>query len=523
MKRNNAQISLRPLALAAVLVLPMLAQANTSTGNTAALPDYGSAPTGFYQIVEHNGEVFAAFGGTLENYMTDPVIQPAGTVFGAVFVFDAKTLALKQEIPLQAIGGALALNPAKNQLIVGHTHNHAISTIDLKTRKANYHVLDTQLAGNDYRMRYVATDSAGDVFVSAFDWHVPFRHTVFKFDSNGQRMPDFKMPALDDFSIPLSVTRRFSTSGQEQVLFGNSTIRLANSKTGEIEYTATKPVGGDAAAQVNLYNYIDGPNGSLIATNAPGFMDGNQGDYNLYLFQKGNEDQAQKLFTAATALEAIYNPKAGQLYATSYGNQVLSVIALDDKMSLDGARFENIRFQDGIPSNITMRQSEAGTELFVTLRASVNQIAKVSIAPQVHGIDGIRKPGACSVSVWDLEKRGTQAPVPCEFVDIEQQFKDNLEGAKSFAAAVPGQLEEAEKALKTSHADLEQARKALAAKPADAELKTAHDVASFTVLMSDFMLEATRRTGRNAAHVVQGAQRFLAQWQKQQASTKSGD
>lgn len=485
------------------------APASPAQVDQPAVPDYGAAPSGFYQIVSHGGEVFAAFGGTLENFMLDPVTQPAGTVPGAVFVFDADTLALKQEIPLQAIGGALALNPAKNQLIVGHTHNHAISTVDLNTRRARYHVLDTRHDGTDYRMRYVATDSAGDVYVSAFDWRVPFRHAVFKFDADGRAVSDFRVQSFEGFAIPLSITRQFSGDGREQVLWGSPTLRLANTRSGAIEYTAATPLRGGPDEQTNLYNYVPGPGNTLIATNAPHFMDGNQGDYNLYLFEKGQEHRPQKRFTAATALEALYNPDAGQLYASSYGNQLLSIVALDEQTPLDRARFENLRFKAGIPSNIAMRRTAQGTELFVTLRTSANRVAKVRIDSAVKGIEGLRAPGACQVLVWDLDARSVSGPEACDFVDVEAQLRDNLAGAKAFAEKAPQQLAEAEKALQDSQAALAEAERASRAQPDDVAARQGLHMAQFTVTMNAFMLDVTRRAGQAADHVVNGAQGFL--------------
>lgn len=527
MKKYRKTLVWAPLAIASVAFLsaPVMAkeirpvQAAEQRGAVTAAPtpaNYGDAPVGFYQIVQDQGKVYVAFGGTLENYMTNPVKQPEGTVPGAVFVFDAQTLDLKEEIPLEAIAGALALNAKTQQLFVGHTYNHALSTIDLRTHAASHHVLDTHLAGREFRIRYLASDDAGDVYVSAFDWNDPFQHAIFKYSASGERDAKFTSTAYDGLAIPVSITSRLNANGHPQVLFGGSTLRLANAQTGALEYVSAKTVQGSANAQVNLYNYIDGPRGSLIATNAPNFMDGNQGDHNLYLFEKGREDQAQTLFTAATALEVIYNPKAEQLYASSYGNQLLSIVALPEAAGLESARFENIRFAQGIPSNLAVRERVDGTDIFVTLRTTANQVAKVSIAGQVKGIEGLRAQGACTVTVWDLSTRTVQAPQPCDFVDVAQQLKENLESAQKFAQNAPAQVAQAQAAEQASEAAFAQAQAAFAQHPLDAAVRSERDQAKFAHQLAVFMLVHARKSASQAQHVAQGAQAFLTQWQNQQ-------
>lgn len=500
--RPRHAVAMASAGLAAVLAAP--------AAGAATLPDYGSAPTGFYQLVLQDDRVFAAFGGTLEDPMANPVTHPAGTTPGAVFVLDADTLALRQEIPLHSIGGALALNPARRQLVVGHTHTHAISTVDLQTWQTRYHVLDTRLDGADYRMRYVATDSQGDIYVSAFDWRVPFRHAIFKFDNQGRRDPVFRSLPFDDFSISLLVTPLFSAEGREQILFGSAIIRLADAQTGDIAYVSPDPVRSNPDEQVNFYRFTPGPGGdTILATNHPHWMDGNQGDDNLYLFEKGREHAPQRLFTASTALEAAHDPAAGRLYATSYHDRLLSIVALPDGHALDQAEFENLRFAGGTPNGLAMRRTAHGTELFVTLRDGSHQIARVTIAPSVRGIDGLRAPGACTVQAWDLARRDVTPPAPCQFVDIDQQLRDNLAGAEAFAAAIPGQVASARVALQQAEAQLAQARQASAAAPQDAHAAAAAERAAFHAAMHAFMHEAFTRSARGAAHAVAGARRKL--------------
>lgn len=498
--------SLSLLAIAMGCAAPL--QANTAT------PDYGPSPAGFYQILEHRGELFAAFGGTLENYMLDPVTYPAGTTPGAVFIFDAGSLRLKQEIPLQSIGGALTLDKAGNRLLIGHTHDHAFTAMDLDTRETRHHVLDTRVdEAHHYRIRYLATDSDGGIYVSAFDWHLPLKHTVLKFRPDGTRDASFQPQAFEGFSIPLTVTQQFNPAGNTQVLFGSPRPRLVNSATGALEYEAASPIRRDAAEQTNLYNYVAGPGNTVIATNAPHFMDGNQGDYNLYQFELGKEQEPERLFTAATALEAIYNPDAGQLYATSFGNRLLSIVALDEHTPLGASRFENIRLPGGTPSNIAMRRTAHGTELFITLRLSANQVARIQLAGNVKGIEGLRAPGACLVTVWDLQQRSAGEPLPCEFMDIVQQFQENLAAAQAFAHDSERKQDEAEQALAASQAGVQQARLQLQAAPDDPALKKAAQMAEFQLAMNAFILDILQRAGSNAPHVVQGARQFLEQLQ----------
>lgn len=162
-----------------------------------------------------------------------------------------------------------------------------------------------------------------------------------------------------------------------------------------------------------------------------------------------------------------------------------------------------------------MRRSDAGTDLFVTLRMPAIQIARVRIAPDVKGIDGIRTPGACSVTIWNFESRDTLAPVPCDFVDIEQQFKDNLQSAQAFAQSAPQKLKEAEEAAAASRKALADAQTELAAKPDDAERKKALETARYAAQINDFMLIATSRSAASAERAVTGARQFLLDYQEQ--------
>lgn len=511
---TSPKFSARALAIAVTLAASTVASAETAR--------YGDVPRGFYQIVAHGDEVFAALAGTIEDSMADPVTYPPGTRPGAVLVFDAATLQLKQEIPLQADAGALALNLAKNQLVVGHTHHHAVSTIDLDTRQTRYHELDTRHGDAFYRVRYVTADAQGDLYVSAYDWRSPFQSAVFKFGPSGQKAPGFAVQPFDGFSLPVFITSRFSTDGQPQLLHGSAQVRAADLQTGAVEYQSASPIRSTGQEAVSFYNYIEGPGNTIIATNNFSWFDGSQGDPNLYLFERGKENQPQSLFTANTALEAIYHPQASQLYATSFGSyfngkgaQVLSIIGIDGSQPFGQSRFENIPFDNAVPNSLAMRRSDAGTDLFVTLRMPAIQIARVRIAPDVKGIDGIRAPGACNVTIWDFENRDTLAPVPCDFVDIEQQFKDNLQSAHAFAQSAPQKLKEAEEAATASRKALADAQTELAAKPDDAERKKAWETARYAAQINDFMLIATSRSAASAERAVTGARQFLLDYQEQ--------
>ena len=72
-------------ALAIAITLAASAAASAPTTH------YGDAPRGFYQIVAHGDEVFAAFAGTIEDYMAGTVSYPKGASPCGEFVFDASS------------------------------------------------------------------------------------------------------------------------------------------------------------------------------------------------------------------------------------------------------------------------------------------------------------------------------------------------------------------------------------------------------------------------------------------------
>ena len=115
---------------------------------------------GFYQMHEHDGTLYAAFGGKMTRNVTP----------GALVALDADTLALKNTIKLPFATHALALSQDGKRAIATHTYVNAFSLVNLADGKITCRKADTDVKGQKYRGRYVVLEDRKSTRLNSSHW-----------------------------------------------------------------------------------------------------------------------------------------------------------------------------------------------------------------------------------------------------------------------------------------------------------------------------------------------------------------
>ena len=360
--------------------------------------------SGFYQMQTHGNTLYAAFGGA----------STRGITPGALVALNARTLAFQKIIPLPFASHAMALDREGKRAVVTHTRVNAFSLVDLATGQSTCRKPNTAIRGDAYQGRYVQMDEQGFFYINynSFSARVP-KGYVMKYTPRGDHAAGFAVRATERADLVIPLLYR-----QGALLTGTHAVRSVNSQTGAV--SRLSPVFGST----NFYNYASGPGNQLIASN--------------YYSAAARPNLAQvdlatgarnDLFTGSGTVEVAYGAAGGQVFSTNYDSHTLTVAALPEKGTLSPERFVNIRFQDS-PSNLHVRQTAQGTDIYVTTKVWGPDNAKrgallhkVHLDAAVKGIEGIRKPGACSIITFNMVDRAVSPPVACDLLDPKGTLK----------------------------------------------------------------------------------------------------
>lgn len=359
--------------------------------------------SGFYQLQEHAGTLYATFGGKMV-----PGVTP-----GALVALDADSLSFKRAIPLPFAAHALDISKDGQHAVVTHTHVNAFSLIDLASGTSRCRKADTAVEGKSYRGRYVRMDDDGNFYINynVFDTR-QYPGYIMKYTSAGEHAPGFSLHSVGVGSvIPLQLW-------QGQLLTGSHQLVSVNPDTGAV----TPETSIDDT--VNVYNYTPGPGKQLLANTF-----NVSAQPNLLLIDPATGSRSS-LLTGSGSVEIGYSPESGQVFSTNYESRTVTVAALPaTSAAFTPGQFLNIAFQDA-PSNLHVRHNSKGTDIYLTTKnwESANAtrgalLHRVHIAPDVQGISGLSRPGACVVSTFDMTHRTVSDPVPCQLLDTSATWK----------------------------------------------------------------------------------------------------
>ena len=172
---------------------------------------------GFYQMHEHDGTLYAAFGGKMTKNVTP----------GALVALDADTLALKNTIKLPFATHALALSQDGKRAIATHTYVNAFSLVNLADGKITCRKADTDVKGQKYRGRYVVLDEAGNFYIN-YNTFAPGKPPSYlmKYTPEGEHAPGFAVQSIGNgLVIPLAYL-------DGRVLTGTHDVTAVDPKTG---------------------------------------------------------------------------------------------------------------------------------------------------------------------------------------------------------------------------------------------------------------------------------------------------
>ena len=382
------------------------AKADKPKGDKDKNPQY---VWGFYQMHEHDGTLYAAFGGKMTKNVTP----------GALVALDADTLALKNTIKLPFATHALALSQDGKRAIATHTYVNAFSLVNLADGKITCRKADTDVKGQKYRGRYVVLDEAGNFYIN-YNTFAPGKPPSYlmKYTPEGEHAPGFAVQSIGNgLVIPLAYL-------DGQVLTGTHSVTAVDPKTG-----APTPLTGMDEG-LNVYNYVAGPGKQLLAS-----VYGVGALPNLLLIDPATGARSS-LLTGSGTVEVGYSPESGQVFSTNYESRTLTVASLPTQATgFVPGQFVNIAFQDS-PSNLHVRHTANGTDVYLTTKdweggnaTRGARLHRVHIAPSVQGIDGLDKPDACTVTTFDMRDRSVSSPVACKLLDPKATWKVEYERA----------------------------------------------------------------------------------------------
>lgn len=362
--------------------------------------------SGFYQLTEKHGKLYAAFGGG----------SGAGLTPGMLVLLDADTLRFDKAVALPFQGHALSVDSSGKKAVVAHTYQNAFSQVDISSGKVACFKPDTQHGGVEYQGRYAVLADDGS-------FHISYRapddtsSVVMKYRADGQHDASFGVHVIEN-GLSFALYRR-----NGHLLTGAKGLKAVDADTGAVKYLTTE------TDQFNIYNYTAGPADLLLGASY-GFVP--NGRPNLALFDP-RTNSTHAIYTGLGTVEAAYVPESGQAFTTNFDSKTVTVAALDEQAGGFGkTRFINIRFE-GSPSNIATRRTTDATEVFIIPRGRVANarpgsalISKIRIAKSVNGIDGIDQPGACTITTFNILDKKVSAPEPCKILSPLETYRADV-------------------------------------------------------------------------------------------------
>lgn len=415
---------------------------------------------GFYQMVEKDGKLYAAFGGAI-----GPEGPVKGARPGAVVVLNADTLQYEKAIPLPFHAHAMALDKTNNKLIVTHTSANAFSMVDLEKGTTTCLKPNANIGDIPFQGRYVQVDENGDFYINYNTVrNEKGESIVVKYKKDGKKDNNFKINVIENnIAFPLLYK-------ENKIFTGSKGITSIPSKTGEIKNLTEKNTA------ITLFNYTPGPEGTLLATEM-----NSTGQPGLYLFDLKNNHQSS-LFTGAASLEVAYKADLNQALVTNLESKTVAVVDLpNDEKSLENRPFRNILISDevdfffrGLVSNIHLREETKNTEFFVTQKFWAEKnlekhglISKVTLADYTKGIDGLEKPGACTVQTFNMADKKVSEKQPCRIMSEKESYEAEKERIERNIKKIKTEKEKTEKELTEAQSKNENQKREGNKKPAE--------------------------------------------------------
>lgn len=407
---------------------------------------------GFYQMREHEGTLYAAFGGH----------SAKGATPGAVLAFDADTFTLKDAIRLPFATHALALSADGKRMVATHTAVNAFSLVNLEDGSSTCRKPDTTVDGLEHRGRYVEFDEQGNFYINYNVFTGQSGGMVMKYTADGEHADGFKVNITEKGGMVIPLTYH-----EGKVYTGNHGLKAVDAQTGEVS-----SIGETSKDQNNFYNYIPGPANTLIGSNY------NAAAYpNLVVIDPTTGEHRSTLFTAFNTVEVDWLPETRQVFSTNFGSHTLSVATLSDEGEFVPEQFANIVL-DGEASNLHARRTDKGTDVFVAVKhwdPRVNYIRstrlhRIHIAPKVQGVKGLARRGACTITTFDMRTRKRSKPVACRILDHKQSMQQARKDIRRIIADIRADRRRVEGRLAKMRADLVHAEQRAGSTPsADAQ------------------------------------------------------
>ncbi|MDO4231306.1 MAG: hypothetical protein Q4D19_04165 [Lautropia sp.] len=359
---------------------------------------------GFYQMREHEGTLYAAFGGH----------SAKGSTPGAVLAFDADTFTLKKAIRLPFATHALALSNDGKRMVATHTAANAFSLINLEDGSATCHRPDTTVDGLEHKGRYVELDEQGNFYINYNVFTGQSGGMVMKYTPDGQHASDFDVNITEKGGMVIPLKYH-----DGKLYTGNHGLKAVDAKTGEVSSL------GESSQDNNFYNYIPGPGGTLLGSNYNAAA-----HPNMVVIDPATGEHRSEIFTALNTVELGWVPEARQVFGTNYESHTLSVAMLSDEGEFVPGEFANIVL-DGEAATLQTRRTHKGTDVFVAVkhwepRANLirgARLHRIHIAPKVQGVEGLARRGACTITTFDMRTRKLSRPVACKILDSKQSMK----------------------------------------------------------------------------------------------------
>ena len=396
---------------------------------------------GFYQMRLVGDTLYATFGGDVEN--------PRGTTPGALVALDAESMAFKRQIALPFAAHALAVDGAGKRAVATHTAANAFSLIDLDRRRVNCRKADTTFQGETYRGRYVVMDDQGSFFINYNNFADENEAgVIMKYTPDGEHAPDFDVQVTERaMTIPLAAL-------DGRLLTGGKSVKSVDPRSGEIT-TLTAERSSSA-----VYNYARGPRGLLLAS-----------DYNAAARPQPDADRSGHRCTQRAADGS--RLRRGRLRAAiRHGPGHQQYQRLDHRGRPAGRRHglharavrqHPVRRRPGHDDHAAHRPGHRHLRVGQALEAhgepaQIHAAAPGPDCPSVQGIEGISRPGACMITVFNLADHSVAEPQPCRILDAATGFQQTHARLEQEKQLLLPELDKERKTLASQQKELEDAQ-----------------------------------------------------------------
>lgn len=409
---------------------------------------------GFYQMREHEGTLYAAFGGH----------SAKGSTPGAVLAFDADTFTLKNAIRLPFATHALALSNDGKRMVATHTAANAFSLINLEDGSSTCHKPDTTVDGLEHKGRYVELDEQGNFYINYNVFTGQSGGMVMKYTPDGQHASDFDVNITEKGGMVIPLKYH-----EGKLYTGNHGLKAVDAETGKVT-----SIGETSKDENNFYNYIPGPGGTLLGSNYNAAA-----HPNMVVIDPTTGEHRSEIFTAFNTVELGWVPEARQVFGSNYESHTLSVAMLSDEGEFVPGEFANIVL-DGEAATLHARRTDKGTDVFVAVkhwepRANLikgARLHRIHIAPKVQGVEGLLKRGACTITTFDMRTRKLSRPVACKILDSRQSMKQAHKDIARIIADLKKDRKRVQTRLAKMRADLARAEREAGQSPsAEAQAK----------------------------------------------------